>query len=83
MPEKEDIHIGFKGTAKFLGWMLGFIYAIFVLIKNWIPAATITMDMISNLLVGVTTCVLGIPAIFYVGDIIWTLAHKVKERIFS
>ena len=83
MPEKEDIHIGFKGTAKFLGWIIGFIYAIFDILKNWIPATTVTMDMVSNLLIGVSVCALGIPAIFYVADIVWTLAHKVKERIFS
>ena len=83
MPEEETPHVGFKGTWKFIGWMIGVVIIIFDMIMNWIPATTITAEMITKVLIIAAATGIGIPAIFYVADIIWTLAHKVKETIFK
>jgi len=80
LPEK-DIHVGFKGTWKFIGWIIGAIIIIFDLIMNWIPAKEITSLMITKVLLIAAVAAIGVPAIFYIADILWTLAHKVKEKL--
>jgi len=75
-------HVGFKGTWKFFGWLLGAIIIIFEMIMNWIPAATITPEMIVKVLIVAAVTGIGVPAIYYIADILWTLAHKVKELIW-
>jgi len=49
---------------------------------NWIPAATITPEMIVKVLIVAAVTGIGVPAIYYIADILWTLAHKVKELIW-
>ena len=83
MPEEETPHVGFKGTWKFIGWMIGAVIIIFDMIMNWIPAEIITSEMITKVLVIAAATGIGIPAIFYIADIIWTLANKVKETIYK
>jgi len=48
---------------------------------NWIPAVTITADMITKVLIIAAVCGIGVPAMFFIADIVWTLAHKVKELL--
>ena len=81
MPEKT--HVGFKGTMKFLGWIIGAIIVIFDFIVNWLPATAITTTMIAKILTEAAVAAIGVPAVFYIGDILWTLAHKFKELIFE
>ena len=79
----EEKHIGFKGTAKFVGWMIGLVVIIFDFLVNWIPAKTIGAAMIAKILIIAATAGLGVPAIFYIADAFWSLADKVKEKIFA
>ena len=83
MPEEETPHVGFKGTWKFIGWMIGAVVIIFDMIMNWIGATAITPSMVVKVMTIAAVTGIGIPAIFYIADIIWTLAHKVKETIFK
>jgi len=79
----EEKHVGFKGTAKFVGWMIGLVVIIFDFIYNWIPAETITTAMITKILMIAVTTGIGVPAILYVADILWSFADKVKEKLFA
>jgi len=77
----EEVHLGWKATWKFIGWIIGIVIIIFEMIMNWIPAVTITADMITKVLIIAAVCGIGVPAMFFIADIVWTLAHKVKELL--
>lgn len=79
----EKTHVGFKGTWKFFGWIIGLIIILFELLMNWIPATAITPAMIVKVLIIAAVTGLGIPAIYYIADIVWALAHKMKELIME
>ena len=81
MPENK--HLGFKGTAKFIGWLIGAVVIIFEFLMNWIPAETVTPAMVVKVLVIAAVSAVGVPALFYIGDLLWSLADKVKEAIFG
>ena len=83
MTDKEKTHVGFKGTWKFIGWLLGAIIIIFEMIMNWIPAETITSAMIVKVLLIAAVAFIGVPAMAYIADILWALAHKMKELIME
>jgi len=82
MPEKTS-HAGFKGTMKFTGWLLGIVAIIFEIVMNWIPATSITPTMIVKVLVIAAVTGIGVPAMFYIADVLWALANSVKEKIFA
>jgi hypothetical protein len=63
--------------------MIGIVVIIFEFLVNWIPASSISSDMISKVLIIAATTGIGVPAILYVADILWSLADKVKEKLFG
>ena len=80
----EQKHVGFKGTAKFVGWMIALVVIIFEFLCNWIPHTdSITPAMVSKVLIIAATAGIGVPAILYIADVLWSLADKVKEKLFS
>lgn len=82
LPENNK-HVGYKGTAKFVGWMIGLVAIIFEFIMNWIPTTEITGAMITKVLLIAVVAAIGVPAMFYISDIFWSFADKIKETIFG
>jgi len=73
-------HIGFKTLGMVLGLLLGTIWVIFDVLKNWLVAEDIWAAA-TRTLSGFGVLVILVPAFPYLSHMIWRLVFAAEEKI--
>jgi len=77
---EEVKHVGFKTLGMVLGLILGAIFVVFDVFKNWLTAGDIWVAAFRTLS-GFAVLVILVPAITYLSHILWKYAYAIEEHI--
>jgi len=78
--EEKPEHVGFKTLGMILGLLLGAIWVIFDVIKNWLVADDIWAAAIRTIS-GFAVLVILIPIFPYLAHVLWRLVYAIEEKI--
>lgn len=74
-------HIGYKTVGLFLGLLLGVLWVILDVIKNWLSG--FDWSKVINTLSGFVVLVLLIPLIPWIAHFLYRLIFKMEETVFE
>lgn len=76
-------HVGYKTLSMVVGLVLGMLWVIFDIFKNWLDVGGFTWPEAIDTLSGFAVLVLLIPLIPWIGHMMYRYIYNIEEKAFS